>query len=903
MQLVWCLYANPCDASARSANNEPTRASLMPLDEKKKKRPKPASALSFDLDDEGESFEVKKSKPRGHKHARTRPDAEATSGVDTAAGSSGGTYTAEHLEQLRASMKFTSVPAAPPADEPAEVRRAASRLSRAHRPAPRVPPQPTAGLAACARSLAQGPVPNADDIRKARAERERARRLAEEAGGRGLAGPEGAEFIPLEGSAPSESRDGSRTGRYGESRFVREDQERDDDDNPAFDDQAGATLSFGQPASGARTPRPEVTTVQDVDDDDESGAAGTRRPAHAISQSDRRDRATSSQSLAEHAAFLADASRAAQLPERLDDAARRLGHQLSALQHEHKETARLLQVRIHADDGSPRELFSRALQQVTHQPIFSHPPAGFCQGVRRAGGPALHRLATARVSSARAGMAPPSRRPVARRPCSPAPSPSPRVLQAYVEDLLACLTEKGPLIEECEGALCDALEAHHRSARRVEVELMKLEHERAATALRGEWRGPALDSAAPTPATTAEATQQLARLDAAHGCEHDGWSSSDEHEAAALFEDARDARDERAGLPAGGPARVLRQQVQEVLAAGDDVFADTAPEFCEVKLLVRRFAEWRTTHPAAYRDAYIASCLPTMIAPLVRLQLLRWWPLEQGSVESLSWHAAILQGWEAVGGLGDGGADDAEARILLARLSCKLALPRLKHVVAHSWRVHSRRQGGEIRRGVRELVGAAEYLRSASERLRGVDDDEADALAVDEQEATAAVRELLLQVAMRLETATTETSIPPCAAPDPKLAASDDLARGAALRQLWRALKLMQTMSDWSELLAPAALQDLVAALLVSQVVPYLREQLASRPPRMDLVVDACERALGALPETWRRVDAHGSRLACVVPVHRLAEELGRLLAGASAADSAQGALLERATRMLRALG
>ena len=217
-------------------------------------------------------------------------------------------------------------------------------------------------------------MPNADDIRKARAERERARRLAEEAGGRGLAGPEGAEFIPLEGSAPSESRDGSRTGRYGESRFVREDQERDDDDNPAFDDQAGATLSFGQPASGARTPRPEVTTVQDVDDDDESGAAGTRRSAHAISQSDRRDRATSSQSLAEHAAFLADASRAAQLPERLDDAARRLGHQLSALQHEHKETARLLQVRIHADDGSPRELFSRALQQA-HSPTHFLAPA------------------------------------------------------------------------------------------------------------------------------------------------------------------------------------------------------------------------------------------------------------------------------------------------------------------------------------------------------------------------------------------------------------------------------------------------------------------------------------------------------------------------------------------------
>ena len=129
----------------------------MPLDEKKKKRPKPASALSFDLDDEGESFEVKKSKPRGHKHARTRPDAEATSGVDTAAGSSGGTYTAEHLQQLRASMKFTSVPAAPPADEPAEVRRAALRLSRASclGSARSSRPTPAHGLVSSVRSLSR----------------------------------------------------------------------------------------------------------------------------------------------------------------------------------------------------------------------------------------------------------------------------------------------------------------------------------------------------------------------------------------------------------------------------------------------------------------------------------------------------------------------------------------------------------------------------------------------------------------------------------------------------------------------------------------------------------------------------------------------------------------------------
>jgi hypothetical protein len=46
----------------------------------------------------------------------------------------------------------------------------------------------------------------------------------------------------------------------------------------------------------------------------------------------------------------------------------------------------------------------------------------------------------------------------------------PSLAQAYVEDLLACLTEKSPRVEECEAALCDALEAHHRASRAVQVQ-------------------------------------------------------------------------------------------------------------------------------------------------------------------------------------------------------------------------------------------------------------------------------------------------------------------------------------------------------------------------------------------------------------------------------------------------
>ena len=38
--------------------------------------------------------------------------------------------------------------------------------------------------------------------------------------------------------------------------------------------------------------------------------------------------------------------------------------------------------------------------------------------------------------------------------------------------------------------------------------------------------------------------------------------------------------------------------------------------------LMRRFAEWRAVQPVSYKEAYIALCLPTILAPLVQLQLL-----------------------------------------------------------------------------------------------------------------------------------------------------------------------------------------------------------------------------------------------------------------------------------------
>ena len=50
----------------------------------------------------------------------------------------------------------------------------------------------------------------------------------------------------------------------------------------------------------------------------------------------------------------------------------------------------------------------------------------------------------------------------------------------------------------------------------------------------------------------------------------------------------------------------------------------------------------------------------------------------------------------------------AAAATLAAQLATKLALPRLKHAVGHSWDVLSRAQGAQLRTGARELSAAAQ---------------------------------------------------------------------------------------------------------------------------------------------------------------------------------------------------
>lgn len=67
---------------------------------------------------------------------------------------------------------------------------------------------------------------------------------------------------------------------------------------------------------------------------------------------------------------------------------------------------------------------------------------------------------------------------------------------------------------------------------------------------------------------------------------------------------------------------------EDILKESQEIFTDVQDDFSDVKKILSRFNEWRVSFPESYTNAYISLCLPKLLAPLIRHQLIGWNPLK-----------------------------------------------------------------------------------------------------------------------------------------------------------------------------------------------------------------------------------------------------------------------------------
>uniref|UniRef100_A0A8V0Y399 GCF C-terminal domain-containing protein n=1 Tax=Gallus gallus TaxID=9031 RepID=A0A8V0Y399_CHICK len=72
----------------------------------------------------------------------------------------------------------------------------------------------------------------------------------------------------------------------------------------------------------------------------------------------------------------------------------------------------------------------------------------------------------------------------------------------------------------------------------------------------------------------------------------------------------------------------FQKSKDNVLEESKKIFEDVRADCCDIRKILLKFQERKEKFPNPYCDAYIGFCLPKLLNPLVRVQLINWSPLE-----------------------------------------------------------------------------------------------------------------------------------------------------------------------------------------------------------------------------------------------------------------------------------
>lgn len=377
-------------------------------------------------------------------------------------------------------------------------------------------------------------------------------------------------------------------------------------------------------------------------------------------------------------------------------------------------------------------------------------------------------------------------------------------LRGYVTDLVECLDEKLPLVVGLEERWLDlygkrALEIMER--RRQDT---RDQAEEITTAARGQTmrRGPE-DDARIRRATEREgrrARRRRARELASNGPKHmDGMSSDDEVT-------------EQQNL-------AFKQAKEEIDEETEDIFSDVVDDFSTVKGILSKLETWKATDIEAYSDAYVSMCIPKMISPLIRLQLITWNPIKENTdLERTKWYnSLLLYSWDSKE-TEESLRKDPDVRLVPSTIE-KIVIPRLTSIVEKVWDPMSTSQTLRLIGTIKRLIRDYPNLNDSSKLLGTFFN------AIFDKIQSAVENDVFIPIL-------------------PKQVL--DTKHQFFQRQFAMAVKLLRNLLSWQGLLGDTRLKNLALGSLLNR---YLLAGLRVSPP-----TDALTKAnmiMSTLPRTW----------------------------------------------------
>ncbi|KAH3737797.1 PAX3- and PAX7-binding protein 1-like [Dreissena polymorpha] len=378
-------------------------------------------------------------------------------------------------------------------------------------------------------------------------------------------------------------------------------------------------------------------------------------------------------------------------------------------------------------------------------------------------------------------------------------------MRGYVRDLVECLNEKVPVINALETRMHNAL--RNRAAKFASRRQQDIQDQchtymtsKAPVVVDNE------DQARQRRIAEREARRarrRRAREGKSISGHHEGLSSDDEENQSEITK--------------------FNQERDEIIQKAGYVFEDVVDDFSDTGCIRERFASWKAGYGDTYREAYIGLCLPKLVNPFVRLQLIAWNPLEENSkdIEEMPWFDSLLffgfQEDEAL----DREDDDVK---LLPAIVDKIILPKVACLVETAWDPLSTSQSCRLVNLVQKILRDYPTVNAKSKNVQA----------------------LLRALVLRMKKALDDDVFMPLY----QKTVLENRNSGSSVffhRQSWTCIKLLGSILSWHSVVATKVLQGLALDGLLNR---YIMLALQTAPFNQETLVK-CQAIVSTLPKSW----------------------------------------------------
>ncbi|XP_041652136.1 GC-rich sequence DNA-binding factor 2 [Cheilinus undulatus] len=275
--------------------------------------------------------------------------------------------------------------------------------------------------------------------------------------------------------------------------------------------------------------------------------------------------------------------------------------------------------------------------------------------------------------------------------------------------------------------------------------------------------------------------------------------------------------------PSAEEEEQLQKKKADITSRSQAVFSDVQDDFCDVKKILSRFEEWRGCYSDTYHNAYISLCLPKLLNPIIRHQLLAWNPVkdDSGEFENFPWFTAVETFCH---GHGHEELEHTDRQTLSSIIE-KTILPKITAFVDLIWDPVSRHQSS--------------CLSEVCLRLK-------EDYSIFEGEQTKPVKAFVEAVTRRLRSCVDEDIFIPLY-PKKLLEDRSSPQRHFRDQQFCTAIKLLGNMGKFDLLLPEYVLKELMLDKLLNR---YLMITLSSQTLG-NSAVHACRMIADSLPLSW----------------------------------------------------